>query len=156
MRILLSTLLVAVATAFQPIQTPQRVATKLEVARRDVLVTIVGGVLAPAAAANALSHGMQNREGSHTHGSTWFFDENIENVREESQMPTGGKLDLNGATVVRSSINKIAWLSSTKLVFGSTRIAMRRAASNLVQFCVSANESFHFLTCFLFYLCGLR
>ena len=69
----------------------------LDVQRREVLVTLVGAaVLGPAGAAHALSHGIQNRQGSHTHGSTWFFDEQIENVKEDflSLLLIGQKLDV--------------------------------------------------------------
>jgi len=101
MRFLLALLpLLTVATAFRPSPQPARPATQLAVSRRDVLAAAATIALVPTQA-YALSHGVQNREGSHTHGSTWFFDDNIEKVREESQMPTGGKLDLNNAVVVR-------------------------------------------------------
>ena len=100
MRVLLSLLFLVASQAFQPAIKPKVTRTKLQLQRREVLITLAGSVLAPATMAQALSHGVQNREGSHTHGSTWFFDEQIENVREESQQDTGGKLDLNGATVV--------------------------------------------------------
>ena len=104
MRVLIWTsLLLSGAWAFQPVVQPKKTLTKLHVQRRDVLVTLIGAAAMAPGAAHALSHGIQNRQGSHTHGSTWFFDEQIENVHEESQQDTGGKLDLNGATVVRTS-----------------------------------------------------
>ena len=98
-------LLVTTASAFAPIQTSTR-STTTELAavnRRDVLAGIAGATVAIFApqAASAVSHGAQNRKGSHTHGSTWFFDDQIENVYEESQQPTeGGKLDINAAFLV--------------------------------------------------------
>ena len=42
--------------------------------------------------------------------STWFFDENIENVREESQMRTGGKLDINAAFVVSQLLCRLDFI----------------------------------------------
>jgi hypothetical protein len=108
MRVLLALSFFAVAaTAFRPdVVQQKRPATELAaVSRRELLAAAAAVLTIPAASANALSHGMQNREGSHTHGSTWFFDENIDKVREESQMPTGGKLDLNNAAVVRNNEN---------------------------------------------------
>ena len=42
-------------------------------------------------------------EPAHAKGSTFFFDETIETVREPAQMPTGDKIDLNSAFVVRVS-----------------------------------------------------
>lgn len=108
MRIIVWASLVTTGVAFQPltIRSPKiSSSTQLEMERRDVLVTLVAGAIMGPEAAHALSHGVQNRQGSHTHGSTWFFDEQIENVREESQMPTGDKVDLNGAIVVRTNMD---------------------------------------------------
>jgi len=100
MRVFLALYSMAVATAFSPLVQQKKSGTQLAaINRRDLITGLAGVVLAPQAV-NALSHGMQNREGSHTHGSTFFFKD--EDVREESQMSTGGKLDLNGATVVSS------------------------------------------------------
>jgi hypothetical protein len=79
------------ASAFVPVQVKLAKATTTELAavsRRDVLVTALAGlVTAPAL--------------SHASGSTFFFDEKIETVREASQMPTGNRVDLNSAFVVR-------------------------------------------------------
>ena len=36
--------------------------------------------------------------------STWFFDEHIEDVKEEAQMRTNGKLDINAAFVVSDNL----------------------------------------------------
>jgi hypothetical protein len=102
MRAVLALSLFALASAFSPVVQQKKSTTQLLAINRRDLITFAGVVLAPQIA-NALSHGVQNREGSHTHGSTFFFDDQIENVREEAQMPTGGKLDLNGATVVREA-----------------------------------------------------
>ena len=44
---------------------------------------------------------VHNRKGVSA-ASTWFFDEHIEDVQEEAQMPTGDKIDLNSAIVVRA------------------------------------------------------
>ena len=61
--------------------------TQLEMERRDVLITgIMGLVAAPGLA--------------HAKGSTFFYDDKIEEVREPSQMATDGKVDLNSAFVV--------------------------------------------------------
>jgi hypothetical protein len=60
--------------------------------RRDVLLTgVLSGILAVTARPNRAD----------AKGSTFFYDENIELVREPSQMSTGGKIDLNSAFVVR-------------------------------------------------------
>lgn len=65
--------------------------TALNVRRRDILLSagIAGLVLLPTNDATAKP------------ASTFFYDEKIEFVKEESQMPTGGKIDLNSAFVVR-------------------------------------------------------
>ena len=101
MRFVLFVTIFSLASAFSPVlQTKKSTTTQLSaVSRRDAVTLAVGAFLAPQVA-RAASHGMANREGAHTHGSTFFFDENIEKVREESQMPTGGKVDLNNAAVV--------------------------------------------------------
>ena len=101
MRFLFALSLLTLAAAFRPAVKPKPSMTELAmVTRRDALLAAGLAVVAPVEAARAASHAIQNREGSHTHGSTWFFDDKIEQVREESQMPTGGKLDLNNAAVV--------------------------------------------------------
>lgn len=61
--------------------------TQLDAQRRDVLITGIMGFLAAPGLAKAK-------------GSTFFYDEKIEFVKEENQMPTGGKIDLNSAFVV--------------------------------------------------------
>ena len=57
--------------------------------RRDFLISSIVVLLATPAIANAKP------------ASTFFYDDKIEFVKEESQMYTGGKLDLNSAFVVR-------------------------------------------------------
>lgn len=99
MRVLLTLALVALTTAFSPVVQKKTSTTKLALERRDVLAGLAGMVALPGMA-HASSHALQNREGTHTHGSTFFFDDNIEKVREEAQMPTDGKVDLNNAAVV--------------------------------------------------------
>jgi len=97
MRVFLLLALAACVSAFQPtFQTKKASMTELSavVGRREIMAGIAGAFfLAP-----TVSHAADQS----TSGSTWFFDENIENVRVESQMNTGGKLDLNSASVVRS------------------------------------------------------
>lgn len=87
MRSLLVISLVAAATAFVPVQVQRPIKTELTVHRRDVLVTALAGLV-----------GVPSL--THASGSTFFYDEKIENVREPSQMHTGDKLDLNSAFVV--------------------------------------------------------
>ena len=65
-------------------------ATKLHVLRRDILISGIATFLLVPDLAVAKP------------ASTFFYDEKIEFVKEESQMPTGGKVDLNSAFVVRS------------------------------------------------------
>ena len=81
--------LFASALAFAPAvqKTVRTSPTQLNVQRRDVLITGIMGFLAAPAIATAK-------------GSTFFYDEKIEFVKEENQMATGGKLDLNSAFVV--------------------------------------------------------
>lgn len=89
MRVFITLLLLAVATAFVVTTPPsKKTATKLDVTRRDILVT---GILASIPTV------------AHASGSTFFYDEKIEQVREPSQMLTGDKLDLNSAFVVSSA-----------------------------------------------------
>jgi hypothetical protein len=79
----------ATAHAFAPLpQATRESTTALQVHRRDVLITGIMGLVAVPSLA-------------HAKGSTWFFDETIENVREPSQMATDGRVDLNSAFVVR-------------------------------------------------------
>ena len=94
MRLLLFFLsLLASAVAFLPTVQRQKVTadvttTQLNLERRDVIMTgILGWITVPGIAT--------------AKGSTFFYDDKIEQVREASQMPTGGKLDLNSAFVVR-------------------------------------------------------
>jgi hypothetical protein len=80
----------ASAMAFRPlIQQVEKKAssTQLGLKRRDLLTGIAGLVAAPSIA-------------SAGKGSTWFFKD--KDIKEESQMATDGKLDLNGAFVVRT------------------------------------------------------
>jgi hypothetical protein len=80
----------ASAIAFSPlIQVEKKTSsTQLGLKRRDLLTGFAVLVAAPTIASAS--------------SSTWFFNENIENVKEENQMPTDGKLDLNAAFVVRT------------------------------------------------------
>ena len=57
--------------------------------RRDFLISSVVGLFVAPVLANAKP------------ASTFFYDDKIEFVKEESQMYTGGKIDLNSAFVVR-------------------------------------------------------
>ena len=99
MRLLLTLTFLTIARAFCP-TLPEKTTLQLAaVNRREVFAGLAGTFLAPAVA-HAASHAQANRDGTHTHGSTFFFDENIDKVREESQMATGGKIDLNNAAVV--------------------------------------------------------
>jgi hypothetical protein len=79
----------ASAMAFSPlIQVDKKTSsTQLGLKRRDLLTGIAGLVAAPSIA-------------SAGKGSTWFFKD--KDIKEESQMATDGKLDLNGAFVVRT------------------------------------------------------
>lgn len=80
--------LFASAVAFVPaVQKKVITSTQLNLERRDVLITGIMGLIAAPGIATAK-------------GSTFFYDDKIEQVREESQMPTGGKVDLNSAFVV--------------------------------------------------------
>jgi hypothetical protein len=80
----------ASAMAFSPVIQVERKtsSTQLGLKRRDLLTGIAGLVAAPSIASAS--------------SSTWFFDEKIEDFKEESQMPTDGKIDFNGAFVVRT------------------------------------------------------
>ena len=84
---LLLALFAPAALAFVPAIQKAPVATKLDMERRDLLITGVMGLVAAPGIANAA-------------GSTFFFDDKIEEVREPQQMATGGKIDLNSAYVV--------------------------------------------------------
>lgn len=76
--------------AFTPTTHKDHVATKLHLHRRDILISGVATLLTVPGVAVAKP------------ASTFFYDDKIELVKEESQMPTGGKVDLNSAFVVRS------------------------------------------------------
>lgn len=91
MRILFAAALLATATAFAPAIKTKQPLTKLDVHRRDVLITALGGLLIAPHVAEAA-------------GSTFFFDDKIETVREPSQMHTGGKIDLNSAFIVSTDM----------------------------------------------------
>jgi photosystem II PsbU protein len=86
MRVFLLSLLVLGANAFTPMPLQQRAETALAMERRDVLMAGLAGLATLPAIANAK-------------GSTWFYDEKIEDVKEESQMRTDGRIDINGAPV---------------------------------------------------------
>jgi SNF family Na+-dependent transporter len=92
MRVLiLLSLLAAAATAFTaiPMKTvTTTTSTALNLKRRDLLIT---GVMGLVAGAHPLVAGAK--------GSTFFYDQQDQPV-EQSQMYTGGKLDLNAAFVV--------------------------------------------------------
>ena len=87
LRVLLVSLLAMTAGAFAPMPQQKRVETALAMDRRTMLIAGLSGLATLPAVTNAKP------------ASTWFFDENIENVREASQMRTNGKLDLNSAFV---------------------------------------------------------
>ena len=88
--ILLALLQPSVLAFITPTTHKSSFATKLHILRRDVLISgIVTFLLVPDLAMAKPA-------------STFFYDEKIEFVKEESQMPTGGKVDLNSAFVVRS------------------------------------------------------
>ena len=83
MRVFLTLTLAALATAFSPVvQKKTTSTTQLALERRDVFASLAGAVLGVPTIAHASSHALQNREGTHTHGSTFFFDDNIEKVRD--------------------------------------------------------------------------
>ncbi|CAB9499103.1 12 kDa extrinsic protein [Seminavis robusta] len=86
MRFLVAVGLFVSASAFVVPQSVRPLETALAMDRREVLAGVAGLIAMPAIA-NAKP------------ASTWFFDEHIEDVREESQMATGGKLDINAAFV---------------------------------------------------------
>jgi hypothetical protein len=74
--------------AFSPTIQSRTSKTQLKSQRRDFIISgIVGLLIAPEIATAKAA-------------STFFYDEKIEFVKEESQMPTGGKVDLNSAFVV--------------------------------------------------------
>lgn len=90
--IFLISLLAAVATAFtipiKKVATVTTSTTALNLKRRDLLITGVMGLVVQPLVAGAK-------------GSTFFYDDKIEDQPvEQSQMNTGGKVDLNAAFVV--------------------------------------------------------
>jgi len=87
MRVLILVAIIASAAAFAPAVKTDGPRTVLDVHRRDVLAGFAGMLAAPTIANAA--------------GSTFFFDDKIETVKEASQMATGGRVDLNNAFVVR-------------------------------------------------------
>ena len=102
MRVFVAFALLTTVTAFSPIVYKTKTkssTTQLDsVDRRHVLVTVAATLVAPLIA-EATPLAVHNRQGVSA-SSTWFFDERIDEVHEESQMPTGNKLDLNSAIVV--------------------------------------------------------
>ena len=91
MRAPLLAFLAASSAAAFTMQQPVRVAdTALNMDRRAAMAGLAGMVVGPAMA-------------SAKPASTFFWDDQIETVFEEAQMPTGGKLDLNAAFVVSRS-----------------------------------------------------
>lgn len=94
MRFAILFLIVQAAAAFVPaVQKTAKTTTQLDLNRRDVVITGIMGLLSAPGIAQAAS------------GSTFFYDDKIEEVREASQQATeGGKLDLNGAPVVRTTL----------------------------------------------------
>jgi hypothetical protein len=111
--VLLLSLLSVSALAFTPVQVKIPRATSLNaVNRRDVLITVMSGIVAAPAVSQAS-------------GSTFFFDEKIETVHEPSQMHTGDRLDLNSAFVVRTGrcsclVDALSKLSSSQTSFTQT------------------------------------
>jgi hypothetical protein len=97
MRVLLCLLIATTTIAFSPAITKQASKTQLSLRRRAFLTSgLVGLMIVPEIAS--------------AKGSTFFYDDKIEFVKEESQMPTGGKVDLNSAFVVRLPYCDIAVL----------------------------------------------
>lgn len=98
---LLLHMFVAPALAFAPaVKTAESLTTATStmllhaVNRRDVVDLLTGGAIL------GCTPGLASAKAA----STFFYDDQIENVREESQMYTGGKLDLNSAFVVSACI----------------------------------------------------
>jgi hypothetical protein len=93
MRFFIFVLIITPALAFAPISFYTKntfsSSTKLNIHRRDVLITGVLALTGVPKLVNAKS-------------STFFYDDKIEEKPvEPSQMPTSGKIDLNSAFVVR-------------------------------------------------------
>ena len=89
LHVLLYLLLGSSVFAFAPTPQMNSCTTKLHAERREVLISGIATLLAVPGVALAKP------------ASTFFYDEKIEFVKEESQMPTNGKVDLNSAFVVR-------------------------------------------------------
>jgi len=86
MRLTILALLLAPALAFVPAVQKAKTTTKLDMQRRDVLITGIMGLVAAPTLAQAS-------------GSTFFYDQQ-EQRTEPTQMATDGRLDLNSAYVV--------------------------------------------------------
>ena len=97
-------LLFAPVIAFVPAVVHKKTfSTKLDVHRRDLLITGIVGLLVAPELVTAKS-------------STFFYDDKIEEKPPEpSQLPTGGKMDLNSAFVVRY-ISELAIYSISNLM----------------------------------------
>lgn len=91
MKIVIVSLLCTLASAFVPQETYRSASRELHaINRREILLAGVTGLVAQPAVSTAA-------------GSTFFFDEKIELVREESQMRTDGLIDVNNAFVVSTA-----------------------------------------------------
>ena len=101
MKITLTLSLLAVGTAFSPQTVTPRTKTQLDVSRRDAILSgILGAASAFAAKENAAAY--QSAYGSQAGiGSDRIFANDHEYIA--AQQPTGDKLDLNSAFVVRTS-----------------------------------------------------
>jgi hypothetical protein len=82
-------IVLSLVDAFTPTLHKTPFSTEINLQRRDVLVSGIAAVFTIPGIATAKP------------ASTFFYDEKIEFVKEESQMPTNGKFDLNSAFVVR-------------------------------------------------------
>lgn len=91
MRFAILFLIFQATAAFVPSVQKTKTTTKLDLNRRDVVITGIMGLIGAPGLAKASS------------GSTFFYDDKIEQVKEASQQATeGGRLDLNSAFVVRT------------------------------------------------------
>lgn len=97
MRCMIFFLSFAATVAFVPVQQSSHVETALAMDRREMVAT--GMSMA------ALAMIPRVAVARSTAGSTWFYDDGIEDIGEDSQMPdsSGGKLDINKAFVVSQS-----------------------------------------------------
>lgn len=91
-RFLLAALLASSANAFTLVQPTTRADTALSATmdRRSVMAGLAASIVTTTMTPGVASAGP---------ASTFFWDDQIENVREEAQMHTGGKIDLNAAFV---------------------------------------------------------